>query len=488
VRFVESSWALAAVLGFVSLAAAACDSGRCRGDCIVYYPSGPDAGTSTTTADAGASRDGGAAGDAGSPRDGGAARDAGPSRDGGDANDCRVTACGTNERCNTTTFVCECVADALACGAGCSLCPTDPGVVATGCASDRCVATACGTGYTQCGDTCCESVPVWQTTIVETSAGGASSVIVDAQGHPAVAFSSDSPRGVYFAAHDGTRWGATEPVDTRTNALYPRLVGTSVPIVVNSVLDVSAERVASWSKNGTWSPLGTIDDAVFPDVAVGGGYEHLVSRTAGFPSDVRYHRRIVGASSWGAATPVAVDVTFAARIAASTTGGVVVLYVQDDDLFAARRATLSSAWTTDLIATGPVWELDVAVDTSGVEHLTYYVASTHFIRYETYIGRTRTRGVTVETSQNMAPGSQHFSGLAIAVGNNGAHLSYLDFSRGGSLLRYAADVDGFVPETIANADDILGDTSIAVDANGAPHVTYPAPSSSWPHLGYAVKR
>jgi hypothetical protein len=38
------------------------------------------------------------------------------------------------------------------------------------------------------------------------------------------------------------------------------------------------------------------------------------------------------------------------------------------------------------------------------------------------------------------------------------------------------------------SDDVLGETSIAVDSSYAPHISFPLPASSFDNVGYAVKR
>ena len=78
------------------------------------------------------------------------------------------------------------------------------------------------------------------------------------------------------------------------------------------------------------------------------------------------------------------------------------------------------------------------------------------------------------------------TGGAVMASN---HVSYLDFTRGTPVLRYATNKSGsMVAETVTTSDDVLGETSIAVDSSGAPHISFPSPSSSFGNLGYAVKR
>lgn len=487
---------LAALLPALALAAAGCsDESRCErlNGCIRYVGPGIDGGTGADGGDVDGGGDDGGPRDGGNVvRDGGGSRDGGPARDGGDPNDCRVSGCGPNEVCNQTTFICECVTAAMMCGTECALCPADPGVIATGCMGADCVATMCDTGYEICGNTCCVRVPVWSTEMVSTNGGAHSSLIVDAQSVPSIAYFSDSPRGVHFRTRAGGAWSQAEIVDSRVNAFEPQLVDSNGPMIVHSVLEMDTELVATWRRNaGSWTFAGGVANQDRPAVAVGANAEILaaIDRVPGGSSSIIWHTRNAGTNLWAARGGIGTGgVDWRVAIDINAGGTAYAVYSVDDDLHLGRMATLASPFVTSPALTGPVWEFDVAVDANDDAHVVYYLASTHLIRYEVYTGFTRTRQVTVETSGGMAPGAQHFSGLSLALGPSGAHISYLDFSRGNPLVRYASDANGFVPETVGPADDILGDTSIAVDTTDAPHISYPWPSSSFSNLGYAVKR
>jgi hypothetical protein len=332
-------------------------------------------------------------------------------------------------------------------------------------------------------------MPTWRPELVTTNGGG-SSLLLDASGDPTIAYASHSPRGVYYRTRAGAGWSAPETVDSRTNALEPVLVDSGGPVIVNSVSDLNAEQIAAWRRAGSWSLQASSMSVDRPDIAVGGGVDHLVGvhRVPGGTSTIRYFSRTSGTASWSAYQEIAFGVGWQVEIGASPSGTVYVLYPDtDQELWFARR-TASTPFSSTRITIGPVWDFDVRVDGFGVAHVVYYLASTHQIRYETYSGTSRTRQVTVDTTGGSPPGSMHFNGLSIDVGPSGAHVSYLDFSRGPSTLRYAAEVTGWAPESVTAADDVLGGTSIAVDAADAPHVTFPYPAASFSSLGYAVKR
>ncbi len=231
-----------------------------------------------------------------------------------------------------------------------------------------------------------------------------------------------------------------------------------------------------------------------PDLAVGGGREHLVGNTriSGMPSSLMYASRSVGSSSWSSPTTITTTASWgAAKISATPSGQLAILYTRNSDstLWLARSSGFGTSWTSTQITTTRAWDYDLVLDPSGLINLAYYTPDPHRIVYESWSGSTRTSQVTVDSPGGTAPGSMYFSGVAIAEDGLGdVHVSYLDFTRG-TALRYATNRTGpFVAETVTTCDDILGETSITTDSSFAPHISFPSPATSFGNLGYAVKR
>ncbi|MFZ5442583.1 MAG: EGF domain-containing protein [Myxococcota bacterium] len=385
----------------------------------------------------------------------------------------------------TCTDVDECLTNNGGCSAN-ATCTNTPG-------SRTC---ACRAGFTGDGFTCTASTPVWTIELVTTLGGSASDLALDGAGVPAIAFVSDSPRGVYFRRRLGANaWSSPETVDSQINAMDPSLVFSgSAWVVANSVLDLSLASVSTWRRpasSASWSFEASYSPREQPDLAVGAGREHLVFGPRTATSTVYYASRAAGTSTWstpGVVTSVAGG--FPSAVAANDSGALAVAYVRGSDLtlWLARSSGLGTSWTTTQLTTGQVWYVDLALDASNVAHLVYYDGQAQVVRYESWSGSTRTAQLTLD-SGGAGAGSQWYSGPAIALDAAGAvHVSYLDFAHGQNL-RYATNRSGsFVVENVVGCGNVLGRTSIAVDANRAPHISFPLPASSFGNLGYAVKR
>lgn len=359
---------------------------------------------------------------------------------------------------------------------------------------------ACRSGFTGDGFTCTASVPTWTIETVAVLGGATSSLALDAAGVPAIAYASDSPRGVHFRQRLTGSWSSAETVDSATNALEPALaLSNTTWLIANSVFNAGSSSVACWRRSplAAWFALGGLSGPERPDLAAGGGREYLVSHTriTGQPnSTVYFVSRTAGTSPWSSTTTVSSTASgFGAQLAASPSGQLAVLYGRNSDssLWLARSSGLGTSWTHTQITTSRAWDFDLVFDLSdsGLVHLAYYTPDSHLIRAESWSGSTRLSQVTVDSPGGTGLGSQWFSGVSIAADGLGdVHLSYLDFTRG-NVLRYATNSSGsFVSETVTQADDVLGNTSIAVDNAFAPHVSFPRPATSFGNLGYAVKR
>ncbi|MBL8923028.1 MAG: hypothetical protein JNJ54_29535 [Myxococcaceae bacterium] len=361
---------------------------------------------------------------------------------------------------------------------------------------------ACRSGYTGNGFTCTANTPTWTMETVAFSGGGHSALALDAAGYPAVVYHSESPRGVYLRRRT-TSWSAPETVDSATNAMEPSLAASSSFIVANGLTTVVGTSismsVSTWKRSASspsWSPENSLSGYDRPDVAAGGGREHLVAvvRSGGALGQVGYSSRTVGSSTWSTPTILGTGASgFGPKVSASG-GMVVALFSRSPDgLTLARSSNNGSTWTTTTVTTLRAWSWDVVLDPSGTVFLAYYTPDNgHRIILESYSGLSRTQQTIVDTPQGTGAGSMWFSGVSIAQSPLGTtHAAWLDFTRG-NVVRYVSNATSttgdYITETVTTADDVLGQTSLVVDSSYAVHLTYPAPSSSWSNLGYAVRR
>lgn len=412
--------------------------------------------------------------------------------------------CSFNAACTNTpgSRTCRCVAgytgDGISCvdvdecrvgNGGCSVnavCTNQPG-------SRSC---ACAAGFSGDGFTCTAATPTWTVETVTTFGGSSSAIALDAAGNPGIAYQSDSPRGVYFRRRT-TSWSAAETVDAATNALNPSLAASSTFIEAHDVSTFSGTTTIAWvapfrrsASFASWQPDATSSGYERPDLAVGGGREHLVAiLRSGTTGTIGYSSRTIGGSSWSAFSSVGTAASGAVpKVAANASGIVVVAYRRVGEGVMLARSTGGSTFTSTTVTTARVWSYDVEVDGSGTAHLAYYTPDSHRIVVESWLGSSRTRQVTIDTPGGTAPGSMWYSGVSIAHDGNAVHAAWLDFTRGSAVVRYANDATGsFSAQTVTAADDILGDTSLAVTSS-AVHLSFPAPSSSFSSLGYAVRR
>ncbi|MBL8939618.1 MAG: hypothetical protein JNM69_33970 [Archangium sp.] len=358
---------------------------------------------------------------------------------------------------------------------------------------------SCRQGFTGDGFTCTSNAPTWAIETVAFSAGSSSSIALDSAGQPAIAYFSDNPRGVYLRRRT-TSWSAAETVDSSTNAMEPSLVASNTFVVANSITTVVGSSVntsiASWRRSAStasWSPENTIAVYDRPDVAVGGGREHLVGVTrSGTFGNVGYSSRVQGSTTWSTPTLLGTGSSgFGPKISASGSMVVALFGRSPDGLTLARSTNGGSTWSTTTVTTSRVYDWDIVLDPSGTAFLVYYSPDAgHRITLESYSGLSRTRQDIVDTAASTPAGSSGFSGLSIAQSPLGTtHAAWLDFTRG-NVLRYTSNAESasFQTTTVANADDILGRTSIVVDSSAAVHISFPQPSTSWSHLGYAVRR
>jgi hypothetical protein len=275
------------------------------------------------------------------------------------------------------------------------------------------------------------------------------------------------------------------------------LVACGVTNVVGSSITFN---VSTWKRDAT-SPLWTNENSLTgydrPDVAASGGREHLVAvmRSGGTPGQIGYSSRAVGSSIWSTPTILAPGLGgFGPKISAAGNLVVALFARSPDGLTLARSSNGGASWTSTTVTTSRAWSWDIALDPSGTAFLAYYTPDLgHEVVVESWSGLSRTQQNVIDTPQSSGLGSSWFSGVSIAQSALGdTHVAWLDFTRG-NVVRYATNAAGtFRTETVANASNVLGQTSLVVDSSQAVHLSYPttaaAGGGSVSALGYAVRR
>lgn len=335
------------------------------------------------------------------------------------------------------------------------------------------------------------AAPTWHVELATSEGGSSSSLAIGASGVPAIAYFADSTRGIHYIARQGASWSAPETVISELNAMTPQLsVSGGTPIVLSSVSNISSAWTVTSRRgtNGIWSADPQVIGPDRSDFAVGGGVEFLAGliMVSGGSSSLVGSYRPAGSTTWATTSPLADGVGWSyPKLAAAPDGTMFALYTMSNN-----QLWVAGSIPARQLTTTQAWDYDIAIDSNSTLHIVYYSHDSAQIIYETWSAHaaTMTRQAIVENAGGAPPGSSHYAGLSIAVAQGRAHVAYLDFTRGAPVLRYAVDNGGFVPETVANADDVLGSTSIAVDSTGAPHISFPYPAPSFTYLGYAVKR
>ncbi len=298
-----------------------------------------------------------------------------------------------------------------------------------------------------------------------------------------VVYESESPGGVYYHVGHAGGWSEPETITSAANAAYPTMVlSGATPIVAWSTIDPSVDTLYTATRSsGVWGSVQTLSGYSRPDLMISGSTQYLTSSVLGrsaAPSFVQLWSRSSTSSAWGAGSLHSVSSWAFSRLGASS--GPAVLVADSTGL------TLRSGAASVTVNGAPVEASDAATGPDGKTHVVYAPADDHIVYYIRYsAGLVLESAWIIEEPGTSATGSQWISGLRIAVGSR-IVVSYLDHSRG-SVLRVAISQGAdWTRETVAQADDVLGDTSLALEDGWTPHVIYPAPSSWYWDVGYAV--
>ncbi len=386
----------------------------------------------------------------------------------------------------TSCVAASCYSGSRVCGGNCTSCPTG-GVASTTCSGVSCVAASCSAGYTLCGSGCCPTTPTWSTSVVEYTAGGYSSIAVDSTSAVHVAYTSDaSGRGVFYRVLRSGAWSSRETVDSNTNAMYPALsLSGTTPVVAYEVLQnadpLSFNAYTKTLSGSSWTNLQTHGGFGRPHLSSSGSYEVFGATyiVTGGSSYVYFYSRSSPSTFWSFVGNYDVGGSWPFVQVASTTGPVTV-YANNTALY-----VRSGTATPVLVHSGLMDTYSATTDANGKIHVVYAGNNDHIVRYKRYSSSLSLE--TTATVDSPGAGSQTISGMDIAVGSSRIVVSYLDHSRG-SVLRVAIHDGSWVPATVTSAEEILGQTSVALESGMIPHITFPAPATSFSNLGYAVLR
>ena len=415
----------------------------------------------------------------------------------GDVDHCggRCVPCPARARavatCDGSSCGYRCNAGTRDCGGNCAVCPSGSEVLATGCFETSCVATSCRSGFVPCTSGCC-AIAGWQFETVYALSGGRSSLLLDTAGNPSVAYDSESPRGVYYAVRSGSSW-SRETVDASTNAFHPSLVnhGGTPTIVYNGGATGEALYWGRRTSPGYWgATLAVSLNGRYPAAVVDGtNMLHFSYTASGSPPLLIHYERALGASSFSGGTAAVTDTTRQAIAANPLTAHVGMLFGDSSAGLRFVERVPGGAFSTSTISANDVWRMAIEIGPSSTIHVAYYDHDLGAIRYAYRSGGSWSFE-TIDAGGGPPPGTTHFTGVDVALGRgpDDVHVSYLDYTRG-TVLRYAHRSSGrWTSETVADCDNVLSNTSIAVDAHGNPHITYPGPVGTWGQLRYAVHR
>jgi PKD repeat protein len=255
------------------------------------------------------------------------------------------------------------------------------------------------------------------------------SLRLDAEGHPHIAYGSDR---LYYARHDGMTWQLQVADSTPGVGLYAALALDSTPPYTPHISyydDVNGDlRYAYWT-GSTW-----------------------VSQTVDDVGDV------------GEYTSLALD--------ANSTPHISYYDRTNRDLKHAYWA--GSTWVSQTVdSQGDVGEYtSLALDMDGNPHISYYDATNGNLKHADWTG-----SIWVSQTVDSAPTVGKYASLALdTTAPYTPHISYLATSNWGGTwfdLKYATSTgSGWISETVDSTGDVGLYSSLALDADGSPHISY----------------
>jgi len=126
------------------------------------------------------------------------------------------------------------------------------------------------------------------------------------------------------------------------------------------------------------------------------------------------------------------------------------------------------------------WNTSLALDKEGNPHISYYDFTHGALKYASFNGS----GWQVETVDDTSPDTGRETSLALDSKGN-PHISYCDFTN--RALKYATFDGSWAIETVESSEWGAEDTSIALDTSGNPHISYIGIISVNPSTSYGLR-
>ena len=198
------------------------------------------------------------------------------------------------------------------------------------------------------------------------------------------------------------------------------------------------------------------------------GYPHI-SYYDGTNGDLKYAYK-TASGSWVTETVDSGGVGWYTSIALDASGNPHISYYDDTnrDLKYAYK-TASGSWITETVdSAGDVGRYtSIALDASGNPHISYYDGTNGDLKYAY---KTASGSWITETVDSAGDVGRYTSIALDASGN--PHISYYDGTNGDLKYAYKTASGSWVTETVDSTGSVGIDTSIALDASGNPHISY----------------
>ncbi len=317
----------------------------------------------------------------------------------------------------------------------------------------------------------------WHTAAVETGLGhygGPTSLAIDGSGYPRIIYSDELNSDLKYAYLDSAGWHF-ETVDSHGNVAAGSLAldTSGVPHISYidypdqlkyATLDASGWYTQTLDAYGGWSNSLALDDQGYPHISyVGSGWDEI---KYAFQDGSGWHTQSVSTYDDGelSSTSVALDVNGDPHI---SYGG--WSYVSNTaDLMYAYLAT--SGWLTQTVHTEGDAYTSIALESNGRVHLTSYDIDTQQL---TYASQNGSNWQIQSVDRGGDPG--RFSSLMLDAGGL-PHIGHVDFRFGqtvGAHVSYVnKDLSGWQTSDVEVVGFDGGFTSLGLDGNDVPFISY----------------